>query len=98
MIGIFRMNLTFTFLYVSIDIDLQVKNEQIAQIICIYMAFESDKIIFEIYEDKLYNDIYQVVYHTELNEHNKHVEIARAMSGEHFFEGFIKNYKKVKRS
>ena len=30
----------------------------------------------------------------ELNENNKEFEINRAMSGEHFYDGFIKNYKK----
>jgi hypothetical protein len=58
------------------------------------MAFESDKIMFEIYKDTLYNKNYRVVFYTELNEHNKHAEISRAMAGEHFFDGFIKDYKK----
>ena len=58
------------------------------------MAFESDKIMFEIYKDTLYNQKYRVVYYTELNEHNKHSEITRAMSGNSFFDGFIKDYRK----
>jgi len=58
------------------------------------MAFESDKIMFEIYKDTLYNKNYRVVFYTELNEHNKHAEISRAMGGEHFFDGFIKDYRK----
>jgi hypothetical protein len=58
------------------------------------MAFESDKIMFEIYKDTQYNKNYRVVFYTELNEHNKHAEISRAMAGEHFFDGFIKDYKK----
>lgn len=58
------------------------------------MVFESDKIMFEIYRDKLYKNDYRVVYYTELNEHNKHVEINRAMAGDHYFDGFIKDYKK----
>jgi hypothetical protein len=58
------------------------------------MVFESDKIMFEIYKDTLYKKDYRVVYYTELNEHNKHIEINRAMSGEHYFDGFIKDYKK----
>lgn len=56
--------------------------------------FESDKIMFEIYQDKHYNEKFHVVYYTELNEHNKHVEISRAMAGRSYFDGFIKNYKK----
>jgi hypothetical protein len=58
------------------------------------MAFESEKIMFEIYKDSLYNKNFRVVYYTELNEHNKHAEISRAMAGDHFFDGFIKDYKK----
>ena len=58
------------------------------------MAFESDKIMFEIYKDTLYNKNYRVVFYTELNEHNKHAEISRAMAGDHYYDGFIKNYKK----
>jgi hypothetical protein len=58
------------------------------------MSFESDKIMFEIYRDTQYNQSFRVVYYTELNEHNKHEEINRAMSGEHYFDGFIKDYKK----
>lgn len=60
------------------------------------MAFESDKIMFEIYKDALYNQKYRVVYYTELNEHNKHSEISRAMSGNSFYDGFIKEYLKEK--
>ena len=58
------------------------------------MAFESEKIMFEIYKDSLYNKNYRVVYYTELNEHNKHSEISRAMAGDHYFDGFIKDYRK----
>jgi len=58
------------------------------------MAFESEKIMFEIYKDTLYNKNYRVVFYTELNEHNKHAEISRAMAGDHYFDGFIKDYKK----
>jgi len=35
------------------------------------------------------------VYFTELNEHNKEYEINRAMSGEHFYDGFIRNFRKA---
>lgn len=58
------------------------------------MAFESDKIMFEIYQDTLYNKKFRVVYYTELNENNKHAEISRAMSGNSYFNGFIKDYRK----
>jgi hypothetical protein len=56
--------------------------------------FESDKIMFEIYRDKLYNQKFRVVYYTELNENNKHIEINRAMAGTSYFDGFIKDFKK----
>lgn len=56
--------------------------------------FESDKIMFEIYRDKQYNEKFHVVYYTELNEHNKHTEINRALAGESYFDGFIKDFRK----
>jgi hypothetical protein len=58
------------------------------------MAFESDKTMFEIYRESNYTGKYRVVYFTELQDHNKETEINRAMAGEHFFDGFIKNFRK----
>jgi thiaminase len=58
------------------------------------MAMESDKVMFEVYREDTYSGKYRVVYYTELNEHNKEWEINRAMAGEHFYDGFIRNYKK----
>jgi len=58
------------------------------------VAFESDKIMFEIYKEAAYSGAYRVVYFTELQDHNKEHEISRAMAGEHFYDGFIKNYRK----
>lgn len=58
--------------------------------------FESDKIMFEIYRDKHYNEKFHVVYYTELNENNKHIEINRAMAGSSYYDGFIKEYGKDK--
>jgi hypothetical protein len=55
---------------------------------------EADKVMFEIYRESTYTGKYQVVYFTELNEHNKEYEINRAMSGEHVYDGFIKNCRK----
>lgn len=49
----------------------------------------SDKTMFEIYREKEYNRSYKVVYFTELGEHNKETEINRALSGEHFLDGYI---------
>lgn len=58
------------------------------------MAFESDKIMFEIYKETTYQGRYKVVYFTELQDHNKEFEISRAMAGEHFYDGFIRGFKK----
>ncbi|MCC6393255.1 MAG: hypothetical protein IT167_21825 [Bryobacterales bacterium] len=58
------------------------------------MAFESDKTMFEIYREKTYTGKYRVVYFTELQDHNKETEINRAMAGEHYMDGFVKNFKK----
>ena len=58
------------------------------------MAMDSDKVMFEIYREAAYTGKYRVVYYTELNENNKEWEINRALSGEHFYDGFIKNYRK----
>ena len=58
------------------------------------MAMDSDKVMFEIYRDGTYTGKYRVVYYTELNENNKEWEINKAMAGEHFYDGFIKNYRK----
>ena len=58
------------------------------------MLFESDKVMFEIYRETGYSGQYRVVYFTELQDHNKETEINHALSGEHFYDGFIKNYRK----
>ena len=58
------------------------------------MAMESDKVMFEIYRETEYTGRYKVVYYTELQDHNKETEINRALAGEHFFDGFIKNFRK----
>ena len=55
------------------------------------MLFESDKVMFEIYRETEYSRKYRVVYFTELQDHNKETEINHALSGEHVFDGFIKN-------
>ena len=55
---------------------------------------EADKTMFEIYRDTIYTGKFRVVYYTELTEANKEYEINKAMSGEHFYDGFIRNYRK----
>ena len=54
----------------------------------------SDKTMFEIYREEGYGRKFRVVYFTELNDHSREIEISRAMAGEHFCDGFIKNYQK----
>lgn len=46
--------------------------------------------MFEIYREGGYNRRYRVVYFTELDEHSKDAEINRALGGEDFFAGFLK--------
>jgi hypothetical protein len=58
------------------------------------VAFESDKIMFEIYRESTYNGRFKVVYFTELQDHNREFEISRAVAGEHFFDGFIRGLRK----
>jgi hypothetical protein len=58
------------------------------------MAFESDKVMFEIYRETEYSGKYRVVYFTELQDHNKESEINHALNGEHFYDGFIKSFRK----
>lgn len=58
------------------------------------MVFESEKTMFEVYLETTYRTQYRVVYYTELQDHNKESEINRAMAGEHFVDGFIRDGKK----
>jgi len=58
------------------------------------VLFEADKVMFEIYRETEYTGKYKVVYFTELQDHNKETEINRALAGEHYFDGFIKNFRK----
>lgn len=55
---------------------------------------ESNRIMFEIYREESYNRRYKVVYFTELSDHNKETEINRALAGEHYLDGFLREYKK----
>lgn len=58
------------------------------------MLFEADKVMFEIYRETEYSGKYRVVYFTELQDHDKETEINHALAGEHYFDGFIKNFGK----
>ena len=57
------------------------------------MAFTPppDKIMFQIYRDASRNGAYEVIYFTELDDHNREAEINRAANGEHIYDGFIRN-------
>ncbi|HEY4681852.1 MAG TPA: hypothetical protein VIH17_01215 [Candidatus Acidoferrales bacterium] len=57
---------------------------------------EADKTMFEIYREATYSGKYKVVYFTELHDHNKEFEIISATEGEHYYDGFIKNWRKDK--
>jgi hypothetical protein len=52
--------------------------------------FVHDKVMFEIYREAGYDRRYRVVYFTELDEHNKDQEIARAVAGEHYYDGYLR--------
>jgi hypothetical protein len=55
---------------------------------------QDQKVLFEIYREASYNRRYRVIYFTELGDHNRDTEINRALAGEHYFDGFIKNWRK----
>ena len=54
----------------------------------------SDRVMFEIYREAGYGRRYRVVYFTELSEHNKEAEINRALTGDHYYDGFIMDWRK----
>jgi hypothetical protein len=54
----------------------------------------AEKIMFEVYRERSYNQRYKVVYFTELGDHNKETEINRALAGDHFFDGFLSEAQK----
>ncbi len=53
------------------------------------LTSDTKKLMFEIYRDTSLTGQYKVVYFTELGEHDKDIEIADAMRGEHIFDGFL---------
>jgi hypothetical protein len=53
-------------------------------------VFVHEKVMFEIYREGGYDRRYRVVYFTELDEHTKDQEIARATAGEHCYDGFLR--------
>ena len=53
------------------------------------MAPVDHKTMFEIYREQDYNRAFHCVFFTELDEHNRGKEIARAAAGETIFSGFV---------
>lgn len=47
------------------------------------------KTMFEIYRESDYNRAFHFVFFTDLDEHNRGKEIARAAAGETVFHGFV---------
>ena len=57
-------------------------------------AIESDKIMYEIYQEEGYGLRFRVVYFTELGDRDRDLEIARALAGRHLHDGFIAGFKR----
>lgn len=53
-----------------------------------------NKTMFEIYREADYNRAFHFVFFTDLDEHNRGKEIARAATGETVFHGFIADDRK----
>jgi hypothetical protein len=53
------------------------------------------KTMFEIYREQDYNRAFRYVFFTDLDEHNRGKEIARAAAGETVFSGFLSDDRKV---
>ena len=52
------------------------------------LGMSEKRVMFEIYRAAA-DAQYKVIYFTELGEHERELEIANAMRGEHVFDGFI---------
>ncbi|MBK7825424.1 hypothetical protein [Nannocystis sp.] len=59
------------------------------------MAPVDQKTMFEIYRETDYNRAFRYVFFTDLDEHNRGKEIARAAAGETVFSGFIADDRKL---
>ena len=53
------------------------------------------KTMFEIYREQDYNRAFRYVFFTDLDEHNRGKEIARAAAGETVFSGFLSDERKA---
>jgi hypothetical protein len=48
------------------------------------------KVMFEVYREGGYNRRYRVCYFTELNDHNRDIELNRCLAGESFYSGYLR--------
>ena len=48
-----------------------------------------DRVMYEIYREEGYGQRTRVVYYTLLEEHQRDIEITRAMAGHHIYDGFF---------
>lgn len=48
-----------------------------------------DRVMYEIYREEGYGQKARVVYYTLLEEHQRDIEITRAMAGKHIYDGFF---------
>ena len=53
-----------------------------------------EKTMFEIYRETQYNRGFHSIFYTDLDEHVRDTEIARAASGETLFTGYLDNSRK----
>ena len=58
------------------------------------MIAADNKTMFEIYRETDYNRAFHFVFFTELYEHNRGKEIAKAAAGETVFHGFVHDDRK----
>ena len=58
------------------------------------MIAADNKTMFEIYREADYNRAFHFVFFTELDEHNRGKEIARAAAGHTVFHGFVADDRK----
>lgn len=54
----------------------------------------AEKTMFEIYRETDYNRAFHFVFFTDLDEHNRGKEIARAAAGETVFHGYLADERK----
>jgi hypothetical protein len=53
-----------------------------------------DRTMFEIYREAAYNRAFHHIFYTDLDEHVRDAEIARAMAGETVYTGYVADARK----